>query len=128
MQQTEGIAATAASGGSTTAGQQDAKLKSESAAHLSGFLAENSIVIMMLVEDHLRLQSKLFSSSHSVDGPEFPVSLTSFTSSHSNSLARDMGESSEILDSRRSSLSSESGDPSLDVCMLLCRLFLTTLN
>lgn len=127
MQQTQDTAT--ATGGSTAEGfsPQISKLKSDSDSRLS-ILAENAIVVMMLVEDHLRLQSKLFSSSHSVDCSGFPVSSTSFTCSHSNSLARDMGESSEILDSRRSTLSSESGGPSLDVCMLLCRLFLTPLN
>lgn len=36
----------------------------ENAAILSVALVENAIVMLMLVEDHLRLQSKLFSSSH----------------------------------------------------------------
>ncbi|KAK6144048.1 hypothetical protein DH2020_020868 [Rehmannia glutinosa] len=42
---------------------KDAKIEAENAAQLSVALVENAIVILMLVEDHLRLQSKLYSAS-----------------------------------------------------------------
>lgn len=117
LQQTQDIAT--ATGGSTARGfsLQNSKLESESYASLS-ILAENAIVVMMLVEDHLRLQSQLYSSSHSVDCHGSPISLPSSTCSRSNS-GRIMGDLSETLGSRRSSVSSESGAPSLEVCRLL---------
>ncbi|XXG77782.1 hypothetical protein AAC387_Pa08g1869 [Persea americana] len=113
FQQTQDTAT--ATGGSTAEGfsPQISKLESDSDSRLS-ILAENAIVVMMLVEDHLRFQSQLYSSSHSVDCHGSPISLPSSIYSRSNS-GRGMGESSETLGSRRSSVSSESGAPSLDV-------------
>lgn len=113
--QTQIIAAAAAGVAAEGLSPQDAKAEAESAAQLSVALAENSIVILMLVEDHLRLQSQLFGASLSVDGSASAASFTSSACSRSNSLSRSFGESSETLISRRSSLSSEAGGLSLDV-------------
>lgn len=99
---------------------EDAKAEAESAAQLSVALAENALVILMLVEDHLRLQSQLFCASLPVDASGSPVSSASSTGgSRSNSLSRTASESLESVGSRRFSLSSDSGGLSLDVCILL---------
>ncbi|KAJ4952485.1 hypothetical protein NE237_029317 [Protea cynaroides] len=108
------IAAAAAGVAAGGLSPKDAKAEAESAAQLSVALAENAIVILMLVEDHLRLQSQLFISSHSVDTPASPGSSALTIASHPNSLARTAGESSEALGTQRS-LSSDSGGLSLDV-------------
>lgn len=113
--QTQVIAAAAAGVAAEGLSPQEAKLEAEYAAQLSVFLAENAIVILMLVEDHLRLQGQLYCSSHSVDALGSPASMTSTTVSPSNSLSRGGGESLDTLGSRRSSLSSDTGGLSLDV-------------
>lgn len=102
-------AATAAGGTSDNVSSQDAKVEAESASRLYEILSENAIVILMLVEDHLRLQGQLVTASHSVDYPASPISLASFNSSRSNSISRGIGETSETLGSQ------SSGDHSHDV-------------
>lgn len=52
-----------------------AKIGAENAAQLSVILVENAIVILMLVEDHLRLQSKLYSASRFPPGSVSPLSI-----------------------------------------------------
>ncbi|XP_077235133.1 WD-40 repeat family protein / beige-like protein [Tasmannia lanceolata] len=113
--QTQVIAAAAAGVAAEGLSPKDAKAEAESAAHLSVALAENALVILMLVEDHLRLQSQLFCASHSVNVPGSPLSVSSSIGSRSNSLGQGVGESSETVVSRQSSLSSDSGGLSLDV-------------
>ncbi|XP_049936252.1 BEACH domain-containing protein C2 isoform X2 [Nymphaea colorata] len=113
--QTQVIAAAAAGVASEGLSPQVAKAEAESAAQLSVALAENSIVILMLVEDHLRLQSQLFNSSRSVDGLSSPASIGLSSSSRSNSLVKSAVESPETGSSRRQSLSSDAGGLSLDV-------------
>ncbi|CAA3016145.1 BEACH domain-containing C2 [Olea europaea subsp. europaea] len=61
--QTQIIAAAAAGVAAEGLSPEDAKVESENAAQLSVALVENAIVILMLVEDHLRLRSKLYSAS-----------------------------------------------------------------
>ncbi|KAG8363377.1 hypothetical protein BUALT_Bualt19G0016000 [Buddleja alternifolia] len=61
--QTQLIAAAAAGVAAEGLAPKDAKREAENAAQLSVVLVENAIVILMLVEDHLRLQSKLYSTS-----------------------------------------------------------------
>lgn len=63
MQQTQVIAAASAGVAAGGLSPQDAKLEAENAAQLSVALVENAIVILMLVEDHLRLQSKLYTTT-----------------------------------------------------------------
>ncbi|XP_020531372.1 BEACH domain-containing protein C2 isoform X2 [Amborella trichopoda] len=113
--QTQVIAAAAAGVAAEGLSPQVAKMEAESAAQLSVALAENAIVILMLVEDHLRLQSQVFTSSQSVEGSGSPVSVAWSSGSRSNSLSKSTLESSETLGSRRQSSSSDSGGLSLDV-------------
>ncbi|XP_010277463.1 PREDICTED: BEACH domain-containing protein C2 isoform X2 [Nelumbo nucifera] len=112
--QTQVIAAAAAGVAAEGLSPNDAKAEAENAAQLSVALAENAIVILMLVEDHLRLQSQLFNASHSTGCPHSPTSITSPVGSQSNSLSRTPGESLETLGTCKS-LSSDSGGLPLDV-------------
>ncbi|XP_072959658.1 BEACH domain-containing protein C2 isoform X2 [Typha angustifolia] len=115
VQQTQVIAAAAAGVAAEGLSPQDAKVEAENAAHLSVALAENSIVILMLVEDHLRLQGQNFCTSRLVDGAGSSASSASSATSRSNSLSRAAGESTETTGSRQSSLSSDAGGLPLDV-------------
>lgn len=92
----------------------DSKAEAENAAQLSVALVENAIVILMLVEDHLRLQSKLSCASRVADSSPSPLSLVSPMNNNSNLLNTVGGDSFGALGDRKS-LSSESGLP-LDVC------------
>ncbi|GMI75865.1 Beach-Domain Homolog C2 [Hibiscus trionum] len=113
--QTQIIAAFSAGIAAECLSPKDARAEAENAAHLSVFLVENAIVILMLVEDHFRLQSKLSNASRKVDGNASPLSLTSPLNNHSNSTASIGRESSEAEDDSRSVNSA--GLP-LDVCIL----------
>ncbi|KAF8380391.1 hypothetical protein HHK36_027876 [Tetracentron sinense] len=123
VQQTQVIAAAAAGVAAEGLSPKEAKAEAENAAQLSVALAENAIVILMLVEDHLRLQSQLCRASSSVDGSASPISSPSPIGSRSNSLAKVPGESFEALGARRSS-SNDSGGLSLDVCIHLLSFIL----
>ncbi|XP_034709172.1 BEACH domain-containing protein C2 isoform X2 [Vitis riparia] len=112
--QTQVIAAAAAGVAAEGLSPKDAKAEAENAAQLSVALVENSIVILMLVEDHLRLQSKLSCASHSVDGSVSPLSLVSPLSNYSNSF-KTIGEDSTEAVGNRKSLSGGSGGVPLDV-------------
>ncbi|RWW18083.1 hypothetical protein GW17_00017947 [Ensete ventricosum] len=87
----------------------EAKAEAENAAYLSVALAENAIVILMLVEDHLRFQAQLFVSSRAADSIGSPASLTSSTISRTNSIGRGGSEPVDNIPSKRSSLSSDAG-------------------
>nr|XP_010908800.1 BEACH domain-containing protein C2 isoform X2 [Elaeis guineensis] len=113
--QTQVVAAAAAGVAAEGLSPQEAKAQAENAAHLSVALAENAVVILMLVEDHLRLQGQLFCTSKSVDGHRSPAAVTSSTVSHSNSLGRTGSESVDNIGSRRTSFSSDTDGLSLDV-------------
>ena len=114
--QTQVIAAAAAGVAAEGLSPKDAKAEAENAAQLSVALVENAIVILMLVEDHLRLQSKQSSSSCAAVGSLSPLSHTYPTNNRSSSLPT-IEESTEVMDDRRS-LSNDSGGVPLDVCML----------
>ncbi|KAF5731677.1 Beige-related and WD-40 repeat-containing protein isoform 1 [Tripterygium wilfordii] len=75
--QTQVIAAAAAGVAAEGLSPKEAKAEADNAAQLSVALVENAIVILMLVEDHLRLQSKLSSASRMVEGSASPLSLVS---------------------------------------------------
>ncbi|KAK8587933.1 hypothetical protein V6N13_086892 [Hibiscus sabdariffa] len=109
--QTQVIAAVAAGVAAEGLSPENAKAETENAAQLSVFLVENAIVILMLVEDHLRLQSKLSCASSKVDGNK-SLSFSSPPSNHSNSVASVGRESSEAVDDSRSG---NSGGLPLDV-------------
>lgn len=116
MLQTQVIAAAAAGVAAEGLAPLDAKIGAENAAQLSVALVENAIVILMLVEDHLRLQSKLYSASHmptiapSPLSGVFPVGGRSSSGMH--------GETSNPATSRNSA-ASDSGRVSLNVCIVL---------
>uniref|UniRef100_A0A6N2L8F9 BEACH-type PH domain-containing protein n=1 Tax=Salix viminalis TaxID=40686 RepID=A0A6N2L8F9_SALVM len=107
--QTQVIAAAAAGVAAEGLPPKDAKVEADNAAQLSVALVENAIVILMLVEDHLRLQSKLSCASRVADSSPSPLSLVSPLNNRSSSLGAD---SFEALGDRRSS---DSGGLPLDV-------------
>lgn len=76
-------------------------------------LVENAIVILMLVEDHLRLQSKLSCASRVVDSSPSPISLVSPLNNRAIPLTSTGRDSFESLGDRRSN---DSGGLPLDVC------------
>ncbi|KAF6160293.1 hypothetical protein GIB67_019062 [Kingdonia uniflora] len=117
VQQTQVIAAAAAGVAAEGLSPKDSKVEAESAAQLSVALAENAIVILMLVEDHLRWQSQLFSFNppQSIEVSGSPNLSASPLSSRSNSLGRSPGESSGAVLGSIKSLSNDSGGLSLDV-------------
>ncbi|KAK3194959.1 hypothetical protein Dsin_026269 [Dipteronia sinensis] len=84
---------------------QDAKAEAQNAAQLSVALVENAIMILMLVEDHLRLQSKLSCASRMKDVSPSPLSLVAPINNRSSSLPL-IGEAMESLGDRRSSIDS----------------------
>lgn len=116
LHQTQIIAAAAAGVAAEGLSPSTAKLQAENAAHLSVALAENAIVILMLVEDHLRLQGQLFVSSHATDSNASPALSTLSTLSRSNSVGIVINEPMDSI-SKRSSLSSDAGGLPLDVCI-----------
>ncbi|KAG9147689.1 hypothetical protein Leryth_014857 [Lithospermum erythrorhizon] len=79
--QTQVIAAAAAVVAAGRLSPNDSKIEAENASQLSVALVENAIVILMLVEDHLRLQSKLYCASH------FPAGSVSSTADSSELLS-----------------------------------------
>ncbi|KAB2070178.1 hypothetical protein ES319_A08G139300v1 [Gossypium barbadense] len=97
-QQTQLIAAASAGIAAEGLSAKDAKAEAENAAQLSVFLVENAIVILMLIEDHFRLQSKISNASRKVDGNASPVHIASSLNNHSNSTVSISRESSEAED------------------------------
>lgn len=95
---------------------KETKVQAEKAANLSVALAENAIVLMMLVEDHLRSRSQHFFMSCLVDSASSPSSVASLAASRSNSLSRSGSEHLEAGGSRQS-LSSDAGGLPVDVCI-----------
>lgn len=94
---------------------KDAKAEAENAAQLSVFLVENAIVVLMLIEDHFRLQSKISNASRKVDGNASPVHIASSLNNHSNSTVSISRESFEAEDD---DISVDSGGLPFDVCIL----------
>lgn len=122
FQQTQVIAAAAAGVAAEGLSPKDAKAEAENAAQLSVALVENAIVILMLVEDHLRLQSKLSWASRTKDGSKdgsasLPSLISSFTN-RSIPLSTIGRESLEVMGDRRLS-STDTGGLPLDVCVPL---------
>ncbi|GAB2217261.1 hypothetical protein Drorol1_Dr00000433 [Drosera rotundifolia] len=83
--QTQVIAAAAAGVAAECSSPQNARAEAENAAQLSVALVENAIVTLMLVEDHLRLQSKQ-SASGPVNGTLSPLTYVAPVSNLTNSL------------------------------------------
>ncbi|VVB06449.1 unnamed protein product [Arabis nemorensis] len=111
--QTQVIAAASACLAAESLDPKDAKAGVENAAQLSVFLVENTIVILMLVEDHLRLQSKQNCAASKIDVSPSPLSLVYPLHNHARTLPT-VGESSEVSSSR-ASVSSDSGGVHLDI-------------
>ncbi|CAL0329601.1 unnamed protein product [Lupinus luteus] len=111
--QTQIIAAAAAGVAAEGLSPEDSKAQAEDAAHLSVALVENSIVILMLVEDHFRLQSKQSYSLRATDSSPSPLSRFYPIRNNSTSLST-IGESTEVVGDRSSS-SSDSRGVSLEV-------------
>lgn len=111
--QTQVIAAAAAGVAAEGLSAKDAKLGAENAAQLSVALVENAIVILMLVEDHLRLQSKLYRTARVPTGSVSPLSNVAPVGSQSASVVG--GDALDTVADRRSS--NGSGRMSLDVCI-----------
>ena len=112
-QQTQVIAAASAGFAAESLAPKDAKAGVDNAAQLSVFLVENTIVILMLVEDHLRLQSKQNCAANAIDVSPSPLSLVYPINNSSRTLTT-VVESSEVSSSR-ASVSSDSGGVHLDV-------------
>ena len=113
--QTQIIAMAAAGVASEGLSPNAAKAEAENATHLSVALVENVIVILMLVEDHIRSQSKQSSSSRAADGSPSPLSL--FYPMHYNLASSLTSSESTEVRGDRTSASSNSGGVSLDVCI-----------
>ncbi|KAL0725345.1 hypothetical protein Bca4012_039944 [Brassica carinata] len=110
---TQVIAAASAGVAAESLAPKEAKAGVENAAKLSVFLVENTIVILMLVEDHLRLQSKQNCAANAVDVSPSPLSLVYPINNRPHTLTT-VGESSEVSSSR-ASVSSDSGGVHLDI-------------
>ncbi|GLT84466.1 hypothetical protein SLE2022_026940 [Rubroshorea leprosula] len=108
--QTQVIAAAAAGVAAEGLPPKDAKAEAENAAQLSVFLVENAIVILMLVEDHLRLQSKISCASRVADSSPSPLSLVFPMNSRPTSLISNDRDSFESVGASR-----DSGGLPLDV-------------
>jgi hypothetical protein len=121
LQQTEVIAAAAAGVAAEGLSPDEAKVQAENAAHLSVALAENAIVILMLVEDHLRSQGQHFCTSRVLSSVLSSASMASSAPSRTTSLDRTGSEHVDAGLSRRSSLSSDAGGLPVDV-RTKCRL------
>ncbi|KAL3348988.1 hypothetical protein AABB24_022249 [Solanum stoloniferum] len=109
--QTQVIAAAAAGVAAEGLSAKDAKLGAENAAQLSVALVENAIVILMLVEDHLRLQSKLYRTARVPTGSVTPLSNAVHVGSQPASVVG--GDALDTVADHKSSNSS--GRMSLDV-------------
>jgi hypothetical protein len=101
---------------------KETKPQVEKAGNLSAALAENAIVLLMFVEDHLRSRSQQFFISCTVDSAASPASMTSSAASRSTSLSRTGSEHLEAGGSRQS-LSSDAGGLPMDVCISRITLF-----
>ncbi|KAK6918481.1 Neurobeachin/BDCP, DUF4704, partial [Dillenia turbinata] len=106
--QTQLIAAAAAGVAAEGLSPKLAKAEAENAAQLSVALVENAIVILMLVEDHLRLQSKLWNLSSTAKGTASPLSFVFPINNHSNSTTTG-GESVDTASALRSQTGEETG-------------------
>lgn len=104
--QTQVIAVAAAGVAAEGLSADDAKAEAENAAQLSVVLVENAIVILMLVEDHLRFQSKQSSSLRAADGSPSPLSLFYPVNNNSTTIIR---ESTEVMADRTSSSRNSGG-------------------
>lgn len=111
MLQTQIIAAAAAGIAAEGLSPLDSKAEAENAAQVSVALVDNAIVLLMLVEDHFRLQTKPVRLPDPSMSPLSRVLAAANTSSRGSFSS----EHSDALLERRST-SSDSGGLPLDVC------------
>ncbi|EPS70914.1 hypothetical protein M569_03844 [Genlisea aurea] len=107
--QTQLIAAASAGVASVGLPPMDAKVEAENASLHSVFLVENAIVILMLVEDHLRLQSKIYAASRTPSTAASPVSGVHHVGDRSSTSAN--AETSDNTSSRYSPSRDSGGLP-----------------
>ncbi|KAK1364471.1 BEACH domain-containing protein C2 [Heracleum sosnowskyi] len=108
--QTQVIASTAAGVAAEGLSPMDSKAEAENAVQLSVALVENAIVVLMLVEDHLRLQSKLYTSSRFLDPSATPMTRANLEGSAVSGASLNK-EPLEAVSSQRSSLRDSGGLP-----------------
>ncbi|KAH7276959.1 hypothetical protein KP509_39G028100 [Ceratopteris richardii] len=115
--QTQVVAAAAANVVAGGLSPRTAKAEADAAAFLSMSLVENAIVLLMLVEDHLRLQCQIFNPSlGSVPSSVGASSPSTFTSSGSFSLSnRSYSDTADGKGYHRSSSEVDSRGISIDV-------------
>jgi hypothetical protein len=114
--QTQMVAAAAAGVVAGGLSPRAAKAEADVAAYLSMSLAENAIVLLMLVEDHLRLQCQIFNPSLFSAPASGPASPRAFMPSQSLlGLSRTSSDGAEVIGSRRFSTTNDGGGVSLDV-------------
>lgn len=101
--QTQVIAAAAAGVAAYGLSPEVSKAEAENSAQLSVALVENAIVVLMLVEDHLRLQSKLYSFFLNQAGSDSSLSSVVRVGNHTN-----LPKIPEPLEARASSTDSRS--------------------
>ncbi|CAH9123804.1 unnamed protein product [Cuscuta epithymum] len=89
--QSQAIATAAAGVAAEGLSPRGAKIGAENAAQLSVILVENAIVILMLVEDHLRLQSKIYSASRFPADSVSPLSVVMPVGNQSTRSSADIG-------------------------------------
>ena len=80
IEQTQIVAAAAANVAAEGLSPRTARLEAEAAASLSMSLAENALVLLMLVEDHLRLESQFFYSTCSASSESGGLAAPNFSS------------------------------------------------
>ena len=120
-EQTQVVAAAAANVAAEGLSPRTARVEAEAAASLSMSLAENALVLLMLVEDHLRLESQYYYSTISLksalgSGPILPA-LSNVPSRRHSAIGIEISlPSSDKTNSRRLSTTPDTGGLSLEVC------------
>lgn len=115
------MAAAAANVAAEGLSPRTARVEAEAAASLSMSLAENALVLLMLVEDHLRLESQYYYSTISLksamgSGPILPT-LSNVPSRRHSAIGIEISlPSSDNSNSRRLSTTPDTGGLSLQVC------------
>ena len=121
--QTQIVAAAAAGVAAEGLSPRTARVEAEAAASLSMSLAENALVLLMLVEDHLRLESQFYYSTISSKQANGSTPITPTLSAvpsrrHSAIGIEKSGPALDISASRRLSSVQDTGSLSLEVNLL----------
>lgn len=121
--QTQIVAAAAAGVAAEGLSPRTARVEAEAAASLSMSLAENALVLLMLVEDHLRLESQVYYSTISSKQANGSTPITPTLSAvpsrrHSAIGIEKSGPALDVSASRRLSSTQDTGSLSLEVILL----------